>query len=152
MRSTRGSGEDKDTLLDGIGPAFSRLRRHAPVGRKDFSRNLVLNVVADGTGEMTVGAVAEELKVDPSVASRMVSDCIEQGYLLRAASQTDGRRTVLEVTPEGQALRDQFASQQREAFEHITADWPDTERLQFARLLLKYTEASTAYRRRGATS
>ncbi|MGC4938186.1 MarR family winged helix-turn-helix transcriptional regulator [Kribbella sp. DT2] len=152
MRSKNGSNKDADTLLDGIGPAFSRLRRHAPTGRKDFSRNLILNVVADGTAEMTVGAVAEELKVDPSVASRMVSDCIEQGLLLRAASQTDGRRTVLEITPEGQALRDEFARQQREAFERITADWEQTERLQFARLLLKYTEASTAYRKREATS
>jgi len=79
VRSKSGSGEDIETLLDGIGPAFSRLRRHAPAGRKDFSRNLVLNVVADGTVEMTVGAVAEELKVDPSVASRMVSDRILPG-------------------------------------------------------------------------
>jgi hypothetical protein len=137
-----------DALLDGIGPAFSRLRRHAPAGRKDFSRNLVLNVVADGTVEMTVGAVAE----DPSVASRMVSDCIDQGYLRRAASQTDGRRTVLEITSEGQALRDEFARRQREAFERITADWEQSDRLQFARLLLKYTEASTVYRKREATS
>ena len=115
---------------------------------QDFPRNLVLNVVADRDGEITVGAVAEELKVDPSVASRMVSDCIASGYLLRAASQDDGRRTVLQLTPEGQNLRNQFAQQQRDAFERITADWPESERIQFARLLLKYTEASAAFRKR----
>lgn len=152
MRSESDPAEDVDALLDGIGPAFSRLRRHAPTGRKEFSRNLVLNVVADGPGETTVGTVADELKVDPSVASRMVSDCITAGYLLRTASQTDGRRTVLQVTPEGRALRDSFAKQQREAFERITADWPEGERVQFARILLKYAEASAAHRKHGPHS
>ncbi|MEW2065457.1 MarR family winged helix-turn-helix transcriptional regulator [Streptomyces sp. NPDC007346] len=145
-----GGEESTETLLDGIGPSFSRLRPHAPAGRKDISRNLVLNIVADTPGEITVGAVAEELKADPSVASRMVSDCIAAGYLLRAASQADGRRTVLHVTPEGQALRKQFARSQRDAFERVTADWPDSERLQFARLLHKYVEASAAFRKRQA--
>lgn len=152
MKSENGPADDMDALLDGIGPAFSRLRRHAPAGRKDLSRNLVLNVVADEPGETTVGAIADELKVDPSVASRMVSDCITAGYLLRTASQTDGRRTVLQVTPEGEALRDSFAKQQREAFEHITADWPEDERIQFARLLLKYAQASAAHRKHGPPS
>ncbi|MCC9740976.1 MarR family winged helix-turn-helix transcriptional regulator [Streptomyces sp. MNU89] len=148
MTAERDRDADAETLLDGIGPAFSRLRRHTPADRKDFSRNLVLNVVADGSGETTVGTVAEELRVDPSVASRMVSDCISSGYLLRAASQSDGRRTVLRLTPEGEALRKEFAGQQRDAFERITADWPDSERLEFARLLLKYAEAGAALRRR----
>jgi DNA-binding MarR family transcriptional regulator len=35
---------------------------------------------------MTVGGVADLLAVDPSVASRMVSDCISGGYLERMAS------------------------------------------------------------------
>jgi DNA-binding MarR family transcriptional regulator len=136
-----------DELLNGIGPAFSRLRRHAPTSRKDFSRHLVLNVVAEGAGEITVGAVAQEIKVDPSVASRMVTDCITAGYLRRAASQQDSRRTVLEVTAQGEALRESFAAQQREAFEQITATWPDRERIQFARLLHKYVDDSVAFRK-----
>lgn len=72
----------------------------------------------------------------------MVSDCISNGYLERTASQRDGRRTVLRITPEGLALRDCFRSQQRQAFEHITRDWPEHERLEFARLLLKYADST----------
>jgi DNA-binding MarR family transcriptional regulator len=147
MTSGSGKALEEDAVLDGIGPAFSRLRRRAPASRKDASRNLVLNIVTDGNDEMTVGGVAEELGVDQSVASRMVSDCISAGYLLRAASQKDGRRTVLEVTPEGAALRDGFAKAQRQAFEHITQDWPAEERLQFARLLHKYVDAGARLRR-----
>lgn len=106
-----------------------------------MSRNQVINVVDEAAGEMTVGGIAEQLTIDPSVASRMVTDCIDAGYLVRKASQRDGRRTALELTREGIALRDRFRSQHRQAFVQITRDWPEHKRLQFARLLIEYADA-----------
>ncbi|MCZ4119523.1 MarR family winged helix-turn-helix transcriptional regulator [Streptomyces sp. H39-S7] len=151
---TSESGTEKaqaGALLDAVGPAFSRLRRTAlldvenPVSRKDMTRTLVLALVEDPADvpgqETTVGVVAERLAVDPSVASRMVSDCITSGYLVRAASQRDGRRTILELTPEGIEMLARFRRHQREAFEHITREWSEHERLHFARLLIKYVDA-----------
>jgi len=140
---------DEDRLLDEVGAAFSRLRRRttqvdvdpAP-SRKDLSRNLVLNVVDEAPGEMTVGRLAEQLGIDPSAASRAVSDCIGAGLLERRASQQDGRRTVLSITAEGDALRARFRRQQRTAFVHITRDWSDEDRLTFARLLVRYDQAT----------
>jgi DNA-binding MarR family transcriptional regulator len=141
-----------DALLDSVGAAFAQLRRRThllkhldpPVERKDLSRNLIINIVDEADGEVTVGGVAEQLGIDPSAASRMVSDLITHGHLERLASQRDGRRTVLRLTRQGVALRDRFRSQHRQAFEYITRDWPDHERLEFARLLLKYAEATSA--------
>ncbi|MEU3053907.1 MarR family winged helix-turn-helix transcriptional regulator [Streptomyces griseus] len=137
--------------LDAVGQAFSRLRRASalsvgsPVSRKDMTRTLVLNIVDEGPErdgqEITVGVVAERLVVDPSVASRMVTDCISAGYLIRAASQQDGRRTILQMTDEGLAMLAAFRRHQRAAFEFITQDWPDDERRQLARLLIKYVDA-----------
>jgi DNA-binding MarR family transcriptional regulator len=153
----REQGRERDQareqdLLDAVGVAFTRLRRRTmqapvdpPSGPKDLKRNLVLNIVdeaAETDTEMTVGGLAEHLLVDPSVASRMVSDCISHGYLVRAASQQDGRRTVLHLTEEGLALLNRFRHQQRQAFEFITRDWPEAERLEFVRLLLKYTDST----------
>ncbi|MQY05853.1 MarR family winged helix-turn-helix transcriptional regulator [Actinomadura macrotermitis] len=145
-------------LLNTVGPAFSKLRRSAllelenPLSTKDLSRTLVLNVVheaeQDGGREMTVGGIAEHFGNDPSVASRMVSDCIKAGYLRRAASQQDGRRTVLHLTPEGTELMARFRRHQREAYEHVTADWPEQERLDLARLMLKYVESQENLRSR----
>ncbi|GAB1819051.1 MarR family winged helix-turn-helix transcriptional regulator [Herbidospora sp. RD11066] len=142
----------EEPLLDAVGMAFARLRRRTmqapvdgPVGRKDLTRNLVLNIVdeaAEAGREITIGALADHLMVDASVASRMATDCISNGYLVRAASQLDGRRTVLQLTGEGVALLALFRHQQRQAFEHITRDWPRAERLEFARLLLKYADAT----------
>ncbi|MFH8484809.1 MarR family winged helix-turn-helix transcriptional regulator [Streptomyces longisporoflavus] len=152
MTDTDAPTPQGQALLDAVGTAFARLRRRTmqapvdgPAGPKDLKRNLVLNLVdeaAETGAEMTVGGLAEHLQVDPSVASRMVSDCISHGYLVRAASQQDGRRTVLHLTGEGAALLRHFRRQQRQAFEYITRDWPEAERLEFARLLLKYTDST----------
>ncbi|MFE3450856.1 MarR family winged helix-turn-helix transcriptional regulator [Nonomuraea sp. NPDC059194] len=153
---------EHDELLNSVGPAFSKLRRSAllevenPISAKDLGRTLVLNIIVeaeqDPAREVTVGAVAEHLGVDPSVASRMVSDCIAAGYLVRAASQQDGRRTILHLSPAGIELMDRFRRHQRAAYEYITADWTSHDRLEFARLMLKYVDSQESLRhRRGHT-
>ncbi|MEW1914364.1 MarR family winged helix-turn-helix transcriptional regulator [Kitasatospora sp. NPDC085895] len=148
---TTNEPQTAEELLNAVGPAFSKLRRTSllevenPISAKDLSRTLVLNIVLEHTRdsdkEITVGAVAELLGVDPSVASRMVTDNIKAGYLIRAASQQDGRRTVLLLSPEGADLMARFRRHQREAFEYITADWAEHDRLEFARLMLKYVDS-----------
>jgi hypothetical protein len=70
-----------------IGPALSRLRRRTSGGRGDLTRNLVLNLVPEAPGEMTVGGVAAEMGVTQPVASRTVAACIADGLLRRTASQ-----------------------------------------------------------------
>ena len=133
----------RDELLDDVGSAFSRLRRSVlldvpdPVTPKDLSRTPVLDLVARG-GEITVGSVARHLGIDPSVASRMVADCITAGYLTRAVSQQDARRAVLRLTQAGQDMLAGFRRQQRAAYEQITASWTEHDRLELARLLIKY--------------
>lgn len=144
-----------EELLDAVGVAFSRLRRRTtqvpvdpPVTSRDLTRNLVLNLVEECEGTLTVGDVAEQLGVSASVGSRMVSDCIEAGLVLRVAEQRDGRRSTLHLTPRGEAQRDVFRRQYRQAFERVTADWPASERAELVRLLLKYADAASALPRR----
>ncbi|MGV9263277.1 MarR family winged helix-turn-helix transcriptional regulator [Kitasatospora sp. NPDC003701] len=154
---TKHEPQTADELLNAVGPAFGKLRRSSlldvenPVSQKDLSRTLVLNIVLEAeqgdAREVTVGAVADHLGVDPSVASRMVSDSISAGYLVRAASQQDGRRTVLHLSPEGRELMSRFRRHQRAAFEQVTGDWTEGERLEFARLMLRYVAAQDRLRR-----
>ncbi|SDE48621.1 MarR family winged helix-turn-helix transcriptional regulator [Limimaricola pyoseonensis] len=54
--------------------------------------------------ETMVSTVAARLNIDPSRASRIVSDLITRGFAARAASQTDARRTVVALTPRGLAI------------------------------------------------
>ncbi|MEV3907075.1 MarR family winged helix-turn-helix transcriptional regulator [Streptomyces canus] len=137
-------GTDR-TLLDLVGPALSRLRRRTSGGRGGLTRNLVLNVVADAPGEMTVGGIAAEMGVTQPVASRTIAACIADGLMRRTASQADGRRTVVELTDAGEAERHRFASEQRETFEHITAAWDPTDRTQFAQFLIRYSQDASAW-------
>lgn len=111
-------------------------------------RNLVLNVIADAPGEITVGGVAEAMGVFQPVASRTIAACVDSGLLRRTASQVDGRRSLLELTEEGQAERRRLAAGQRRAFEEITGTWDRADRLQFARYLIRYNRDGGEWVRR----
>ncbi|MFC8448597.1 MarR family winged helix-turn-helix transcriptional regulator [Kitasatospora sp. NPDC057223] len=142
-----GSSPDEEQVLDGIGPALSRLRRRAPGTGKDLARNVLLNVICDAAGEITVGEVAVEMAYLQSAASRLISACIAEGLVRRVASQGDGRRTVLELTAQGEVQRRRYAAEQRRAFEEITGHWSSDDRLMFARLARRYSHDSAAYGR-----
>lgn len=57
-------------------------------------------------GETMIATVAERLAIDPSRASRVVSEMVERGFARRAVSQADARRTIIELTERGRALVD----------------------------------------------
>ena len=88
-----------------------------------------------------MGAVADRLEVDQSTASRLVADTIRDGYLSRATSESDGRRSRLELTKAGRGLAEDSRRYQRSVFEDLTRGWPAGEREQFARLLAKFADS-----------
>lgn len=143
---------DNASLLDNVGPALSRLRRRVGGGRGDLTRNIVLNVVGDAVGRITVGGVAQEMGVAQPVASRAVAACIAEGLLRRAASQQDGRSSLLELTDAGESARRNYAAEQRRVFEEITAHWDSADRLQFARFLTRYGQDASACSTRSGPS
>lgn len=59
---------------------------------------------ADCGDETMVSTIAQRLGIDPSRASRQVSDLIAQGHARRAVSQNDARRTIVELTDSGIAI------------------------------------------------
>ncbi len=100
---------------------------------------LVVEALA-AAGEPTIGAVAHQLGLDRSVASRMVADAVAEGYLDRGADPADARRTVLALTDEGRALLASARAWQGDAFVALTADWPPADRDQFARYLARLAD------------
>jgi len=164
--SSPGSRADRQSddlsILDEAGQALFRLGRmfsRQPMRQRvtehsrralELSRILVVQAVEAGSAEpgeeMTVGVVARWLDIDPSTASRLVSETIRAGYLSGAPSSTDARRTRLALTDAGLALAAAAQRYQRATFEHITRDWPDGERQEFARLFIKFAASHTASR------
>jgi DNA-binding MarR family transcriptional regulator len=144
------SAAGDDQLLESIGTAFSRLRRRtssvpigAPVARTDVRRDLLLAIVEESDGQLSVNAVASAMGMERTAVSRLVGSCVTDGLVERVASQTDGRSITLRLTTRGHEVLANSRHQQRRAFEYITRDWDDGERLEFARLLHKYVAASS---------
>src|SRR5918993_3811264 len=121
-----------DELLENIGTAFSRLRRRTggvpvdpPVPRTDVRRDLLLAIVEESDGLLSVNAVAAALGMERTAVSRLAAACVSEGLVERVASQTDGRSITLRLTSAGRAVLADARQQQRRAFEYITRDWSD---------------------------
>ncbi|MBG0832805.1 winged helix-turn-helix transcriptional regulator [Planomonospora sp. ID67723] len=94
--------------------------------------------------EVTVGAVAEQLDVDPSTASRLVNDAIAAGLVGREASEVDARRARLVLSGPGRRVLDAVVCYRRSYLDGLMADWDRADREVFARLLTRFAEAATA--------
>lgn len=77
--------------------------------------------------EACVGDVAATLEVEASTASRLVEQSVSSGYVRRAASQRDRRRTRLELTPAGARLLKRASRVRRELLAEVTADWTEND-------------------------
>ncbi|MFI8520753.1 MarR family winged helix-turn-helix transcriptional regulator [Streptomyces sp. NPDC085481] len=111
----------------------------------DLNTLAVIDAVDEGAGEdgrdVTVGFVADRLAIDPSRASRIVADAVKSGFVRRVASQEDGRRSCLELTPTG---RDAVAAAHRTRqtfYSAVLEDWDTDEQREFARLLTKFVHS-----------
>lgn len=133
------------------------------LGRRDLARQIerrfedaaagtlaqVVDAIDEGSenGEPpTVGKVARFLDVHPSRASRMVKSAIRAGFAKRTASQGDGRKSCLELTPRGRDIARAIHSARAKYFALRMKDWPRADRRTFARLLTHFAEADRAHR------
>ncbi|MGO4908124.1 MarR family winged helix-turn-helix transcriptional regulator [Pseudorhodobacter sp. W20_MBD10_FR17] len=90
--------------------------------------------------EPTVGLLAEDLCLDPSRASRIAADLVDRGLIVRAASQSDGRRSILVPTEQAHSLINAFLSAKWTRTLRLFADWPEEDILTFSRLFGRYSE------------
>jgi DNA-binding MarR family transcriptional regulator len=92
--------------------------------------------------EVTVGAVAERLEIDPSTASRLVGHAIDAGLVSRRPSPVDARRANLGLTEAGLRVK-RVADRSRRAYlDALMTGWTPDERAQFARLLTRFADAA----------
>ncbi|MCR8725208.1 MarR family winged helix-turn-helix transcriptional regulator [Frigidibacter sp. ROC022] len=92
----------------------------------------------------TIGLVAEEMAVDPSRASRIVSELVNRGYVRREVAQDDGRRSVLSLTPRGFELLGRFRAEKWQIMARVFRDWEPESVAHFARSIRAYTESVQA--------
>jgi DNA-binding MarR family transcriptional regulator len=114
-----------------------QLARDRGVSASDANLTLVLDAVASSDAP-TVGSVALALSVDQPRASRLVASAVDAGLLERHEDPADARRTLLQPTPHGRRHLTAVQRTRERAMAHAMADWTDTERVQFARLLSRF--------------
>jgi len=93
---------------------------------------------AQEDGEVTVGTIAEMMRIDPSRASRIVADMVGRNILRRKASQADARRIIVVMTPLGQKLLSEISAQKRAFVSTVVKDWNPEEIEIFGELFEKF--------------
>lgn len=89
-------------------------------------------------GETMVATVAERLAIDPSRASRLVSEMVEAGYAQRAVSQADARRTIIELTEAGRVVVEAVRTYRFLIMGDFLSQWDEEELKRFVPLLYKF--------------
>ena len=115
----------------------------------DFEALTAISRMIHGIGtparpDVTIGDVAEDLAIDPSRASRLVSGLVNAGFIRREADQGDGRKSILRITSAGQALLEAFVTLKWRVTVEAFANWPEQDILRFRDLFARNVEAFTA--------
>lgn len=95
-------------------------------------------------GEVTINAVAQEIGIDQSGASRLMRSAVAAGYLEMRASRTDARRREASITPAGIRMLDDAHQWQERVFAQLTAHWTGQQRNEFQRAMASMLERSHA--------
>jgi DNA-binding MarR family transcriptional regulator len=99
-------------------------------------------VIIFSRGPSNLAAVAEELEVNPSNASRICDRLIKAGLLQRRESSVDRRQVTLTLTPKGRQLVEKVTRRRRSAIERVLHDMPAAERDILAAALAAFAEAA----------
>ena len=89
--------------------------------------------------ETMISTVAERLRIDPSRASRLVSDMIGRGFAQRAVSQCDARRTIVELTEKGDAVVDAVRNFKFLVMGQFLSGWTEDEIATFIPLMERFS-------------
>lgn len=106
-----------------------------------FVADALDELAESGVQRPTVGTMAERLGIEPSRASRMVTSAIEAGLVKRLASQSDGRRSYLNLTKAGRKALATVRQFRMAFFCRILSPWSDRDCAEFAAFLTRFTDS-----------
>lgn len=117
--------------------------RTAAQGRLVLVTEAVQSLTRQGTAA-TVNAVAHEIGIDQSGASRLVRSAVDAGHLATRTSAADGRRREVTVTSSGLTMLDHAHAWQEQVFDRLTDGWSEQQRLDLRRAMISLMERSHA--------
>lgn len=99
-------------------------------GRLVLATEAVNSLAARGE-PATINAVAHELGIDQSGASRVIKTAVDSGYLKMTRGADDGRRREVSMTTAGDAALEKAHVWQERIFTDLTAGWSQSRREDF---------------------
>ncbi len=117
-------------------------RSVAEVGESVTLSQLRVLVTISTRGPVNLGAVARELGVHPSNATRVCDRLVAAGLLRRDEDPSDRRHLALTLTPKGRRLVDQMMRHRRAAVADVVARMPETQRRRLASALDAFASAA----------
>lgn len=135
-----------------IGRAWRSIRRGASTGPlREFLYGSSEDAVEHGQADTLevlarrdswrMSELAEELRVEPSTATRAVQRLERTGLAERRASRADGRVVEVMLTQKGREQFDQLSRRRVELFTHILRSYSPEELPQFAELLERFVRS-----------
>lgn len=114
---------------------FVRYWSHRAAGDSTIARQGRLVMFTEAVNSLvqrgrkaTVNAVAHELGIDQSGASRLLSDAHSAGYVRTTRDPQDQRRRNITITQEGFTALGEARAWQEEVFATLTVNWPQERR------------------------
>lgn len=131
-------------MMHGHGPmhgGHGHMHGHGSMGMRGhgFGRERALRVIASFEGGVRQKTLTEELKINPSSVSELITKLQNDGYVKRTVDPDDKRATLITLTELGEAraaeLQDERSDRLGKAFTNLT----DDEKEQLIALLEKLT-------------
>lgn len=136
----------RDRSVETLGEQLPRFLRLIAAAKIHFSADtrdraaLVLLHPLVRLGPLRQGALAEQVRADPSTVSRHVAALVEQGLVRRVADESDGRVTRLVVTDAGLAALEQLGRDRAAVVDRITGEWSPDDLAAFTGLLGRFLD------------
>ena len=144
MEKDRAAAEEQlatqvSALVRLMHPLKSALSREVGAAIPDRSAMLLLFPLMQGP--QRAGALAELSHADPSTVSRQVAELVRRGLVERAADPSDGRASLLAITPAGREACERVRVVRRQMLAVAAGGWTDAELATFTGLLQRFTAA-----------
>jgi DNA-binding MarR family transcriptional regulator len=133
MHTISGPAVDGDAAVDELADAISALvrtwrgaaRRLPESGHSIFALMQLTGLLDDG--EHRLGEIAERRGVDQSVVSRQIGDLQARGLVCRRPDPSDGRATLVRLTPDGRELATRARALERDLVRGALSRRPGTD-------------------------
>ena len=119
--------------MHGHGPGHCR--KHD----RGFGRERVLGVIGSYENGVRQKVLTEELRINPSSVSEMISKLENDGYVKRTVDPTDKRATLISLTELGEARAAELQDEKNEKLDKAFGNLTDDEKEQLIALLEKLT-------------